>query len=460
MVYWTDPPPRDRRHALAAGAACLTLLGLGVYLFFRSDNEWERVFVPAAARLWSGGDVYQADGRYLYPPFTAWVVLPIAGMSHAASRIVFVAVNLCCLVYVLRGAWRLAADPPLRGRAAVLAALAGAACGIFYLFNSLVHQQTDVVIAALLVGGCLALRGGRTLRAATAFGLAAAMKCTSLLWAPYLLWRRRPVAAAWLVAVAAGANLLPDLVNGPAEGGIWMGVFVSRHLAPLTDREHVPGSWGSEILYNQSLAGATQRWLLTAPHWSETGCDVVRHGAGASPRMVQALLYSVEVLLACAAARVFGRPFRAARDRRREVLEYSAVLLLMLLLSPMSSAAHFGTLVLPGMCLARRATGDRDRVLVAILVPALLAAFASNKDLIGGSLYTIALWGGCVMLNALLLLAGCLREMERSDADLGPRPRARGAVSAVDPQRLRPAARPPEALVSSPACTRAFSSSA
>jgi hypothetical protein len=65
------------------------------------------------------------------------------------------------------------------------------------------------------------------------------------------------------------------------------------------------------------------------------------------------------------------------------------------------------------MCLARRAYEHRDRILAVILLAALLAACASNKDLLGGPLYTLALWCGCVMLNALLLLAGSLRELTR-----------------------------------------------
>jgi hypothetical protein len=413
---------RVRPHAAPIGLTVLLLSTLATYLSLRQDNEWERVFVPAAARLWTGDDLYSADGRYQYPPFTAWLTLPWVGLSHAASRIAFVAVSLACTVAVLWCAWRLTGGRTWSRPAARWAVWAGSCCGLFYLFNCLVHQQTDVVIAALLIGGCLALHVGRPIAAATGFGLATAMKCTPLLFAPYLVWRGRPLAAAWLMVVALGVNFLPDLVSHPPEGGTWLGAFAGRLLSPLGRADHVPGSWGqwSEVLYNQSLAGAAQRWSLTVPQWDADRVRVVDNGSSVAPGTIRVTLLAVEVLLLLLAVSLVGRPFRASADPDRETLEYGIVLCLMLLLSPMSSAAHFCTLLLPGMCLARRLAVSRDRILLVLLAAALTAAVLSNKDLIGQKLYTTALWGGCVMFNTLFLLAASLRELSRSPA-LEPR---------------------------------------
>jgi hypothetical protein len=413
--------PAGRPVSIPLIVGVIFLFCVGVHLSLRQDNEWERVFVPAAARLWTGDDLYRAGGAYLYPPFTAWVTLPFLGLSHAAGRIAFVALNLGGVAFVLYGAWRLAGGRQWTDPKEARAALVGGCCGIFYLHNCLVHQQVDVFIAVLLVGGCLALTHNRSILAATGFGLAAAMKCTPLVWAPYLLWRRRPAAAACLVTVALAVNLLPELVNQPAEGGTWLGVFTSRYLLPLTNRNYVPGSWASEIIYNQSLAGSAQRWLCTAPHWTADDCTVVATGAKVSPATVRGLVLGSELLLLTLAALACARPFRAVGDSERATLEYGVVLTLMLLLSPMSSMAHFGVLVVPGFCLARRAFARRDRLLTTLLFAAAAAACASNKDLLGGRLYTVALWAGCVMLNTLFLLAGCLYEL----APRGPIAKAR-----------------------------------
>src|SRR5437764_38405 len=76
----------------------------------------------------------------------------------------------------------------------------------------------------------------------TWFGLAAAMKCTALLWVPYLVWRGRPAAAAWVMVVALGVNLLPDAVSTPPSGRPWLGEYAVRYLRPLASSEHVLGT--------------------------------------------------------------------------------------------------------------------------------------------------------------------------------------------------------------------------
>jgi hypothetical protein len=429
-----------RTHPYTA-AAVPALAGLLVYLCLRQDNEWERVFVPAAARLAAGEDLYAPGGAYLYPPFTAWLTLPFTRLAHLPGRLLFTALNLAGVVLMLRWSWRLAGGGRLEGAAPAprgehAAALLGALCGVFYVNNCLVHQQTDVAVGVCLVGGCLALHRARPLLGATGFGLAAAMKCTALLWVPYLVWRGRPAAAAWVLVVAFGVNLLPDAVSTPASGRTWLGEFAVRHLRPLTSSNHVPGTWGSDVLYNQSLSGAGQRWLLTECPWPDAGHTAPRPRP-VSPLALRGLVSGAEVLLLLAAAWACGRPFRrtaagpADGGMPRDALEYGVVLLLMLLLSPMSSMAHFGVLILPGMCLARRAVATRGPVLAGLLGGAVLTALASNKDLLGDRLYTVALWGGCVMWNTAFLLAGCLLELRRRRAEgAGALPRSTGDTAA------------------------------
>jgi hypothetical protein len=112
-----------------------------------------------------------------------------------------------------------------------------------------------------------------------------------------------------------------------------------------------------------------------------------------------------------------GRPFshldddadrRLAGPTDRHALECGMVLLLMVLLSPMSSKAHFGTLVLPGFCLAQSALRSRSPLLRGTLAAAIVLGLLCNKDPLGEKLYTLSLWYGVVTWQALVLLAGCL----------------------------------------------------
>jgi hypothetical protein len=82
--------------------------------------------------------------------------------------------------------------------------------------------------------------------------------------------------------------------------------------------------------------------------------------------------------------------------------------MLMLLLSPMSSKAHFGVLVVPGFVLGRAALRSGSRFLWACFLVSVALALLSNKDPLGEKLYTLTLWYGTVTWQTLLLLIGCL----------------------------------------------------
>jgi hypothetical protein len=257
----------------------------------------------------------------------------------------------------------------------------------------------------------LLLGRGRSLLAATALALAAACKCTALLWSPYLFWRGRPLAAVWLLVVAVGVNRLPDLVSSAPEDQSWLGRYASHFLEPLTASDHYIGTWGSDAVYNQSLTGLAQRWCTTTWNWMATDCTIEQRLPPIGPQTLRVCVYGAEFGLLSAVLWICGRPFRKLRDEHGESLqslECSMVLLLMVLLSPMSSKAHFGTLVLPGFCLARAALHLQSRLLKVVLAGAVVLGLLCNKDPLGERLYTLSLWYGVVTWQTLLLVAGCL----------------------------------------------------
>src|SRR5262249_7558970 len=178
-------------------------------------------------------------------------------------------------VVLVRCAWRTAGGgalpaPGSAPRGELAACCLGLACGLCYVFDGFSHQQTDVLIGAAVLGGALALARGRPWSAAALLGLAAAAKCTALLFAPYLLLKRRPGPAALLVAVALGANLLPDLVVGPYQGRPWLALWSERYFQPMVlSPDAAPGYWGSDVIYNQSLGGLWQRYGLTTWRWGD-----------------------------------------------------------------------------------------------------------------------------------------------------------------------------------------------
>src|SRR5262249_16431928 len=178
-------------------------------------SEWQGFSAPAGRRFAAGLDLYPQADSYLYPPFGAFCAIPFTWLAPAPARLAWYAVNVLALIALCWTAWQIAGGGALQGarasRSEQIIWWLGLACGVRYAPDGLAHQQTDVVIGALLMSGCWALFRSRPLVAATLLGIAAGVKCTPLLWCGYLLWRGCWLAALWLVAVALGVNLLPDL---------------------------------------------------------------------------------------------------------------------------------------------------------------------------------------------------------------------------------------------------------
>lgn len=403
-------------------ALAIVLVALAVQTFVKSGSEWVDVYVAAGRRLLAGEPLYLPGGNYVYPPFTAMVAAPLSLASPTVSRAVWFVASAAGLVWLMRSCWILSASPDtarLRhwSRTEWVATVLGIACGATYLLNAFAHQQIDVLIGAFLIGGCLQLARGRDLRAGALIGIAAACKATPLVFLPYLLWRRRWMAAVASAAVALGLNLAPDLVaGGKAEPQLV--TWVARVVAPTQRIDSRLGAWFSAIIYNQSLAGTLERVANTRLEFIDDELrfrdepTVPNRALKLGCYVLLGLLFAISAVAAGSGA----RPAASTVDSvgpDRSALEYSALLALMLLLSPMSSPAHFGVLLLPGLCLARTATIDRSRFLWILLGVSAAVSVAMNGDLAGRLLRTLMLWSGTITIVTLLLWAGCVAVLLR-----------------------------------------------
>ncbi len=406
----------------------VAFLLFAVIMFWRVKRppltEFEWVFVNSARNLVEGRGLYLLKvppfRAYTYPPWMAVMALPFAYIPRASERVVWFLIQIACLTVLWRGSWRLSGGGALEGRGVRvprsehLIACLGLACALHYVESDLRQPQTDLVIAALLTGGCLALSRSRTLVGAILFGLAAAMKCTPLLFAPYLALRGHWRAAVLVVAVAVGMNLVPDLVHPPAEGGSWLIAWIHQFLQPMAQPGYLPGRWYSRILDNQSIAGAFTRWASTRLAWQNGEIVAVNRSSTPDAHLLRIMTYSCELTLLALAAYTMRRRWRAApsnanvsRAPEDMAAEWGAVMALMLLLSPMTSRTHFVVLLLPALCVARRAFEHGDRV-ARWLIYLTLATAVLEPPVWGHTSVHIAMWCGLSSWGTAFLLAGCL----------------------------------------------------
>lgn len=416
-------------------AAIGLAIAVSIPFLRKTDSQFDNVYLRAAHRLQTGADIYPLEDGYLYPPLMAWMAIPLTWVTPAVARIIWLAINLTVLAFVLAAAWRLSGGKGLKRfgdpREHLILWL-GLACALRYALDCLQNQQTDIVVIGLVLAGCCLLPsdsspGNRlsVLGAVVCFGLAAAMKCTPLLFAPYLLWRRRWISGLSLAALALGLNLLPNLTSTPPEGGWWLGEWTERYLAVLARSDHHPGVWGSAVTLNQSWSGAVYRWLATTWTWDAHGVSVVPVSPLLTPTAMKLLVYGSELTALLVIGFLAYRPRKPLENPKADALrtleveaqlanvEYATVLTLMVLLSPMSSKPHFLVLLVPAWLLARRAVNHQDRVSLAILGLAILAGGLTIKDLAGTNLATLAMWFGGVTWSAILLLAGAVLLLRR-----------------------------------------------
>ncbi len=281
--------------------------------------------------------------------------------------------------------------------------------------RELTHLQPDLLIAALLMAGITALIDRRFFAAATWIGLSGEFKVTPLLFAPYLLWRRQWIAAAWVMILAVGVNFLPDTVHSPRGGGTWVGEWAGRVLAPMTRSDFVPGNWANKVNNNQALSGAVKRWMATT--WSAGKDEVIvgpRPGAASAAAMRNVFaLVGIATLVPVGIAMWRRRPDREPdtiiesspgfSPPSVSAIECGIVLLLMLLFSPNSSRSHFCIMYLPAFCVARIAVRpEASRLLRTLLLLAAISSTLSIHIRLPSTMLAeqVLLWLGVVMFCA------------------------------------------------------------
>jgi hypothetical protein len=307
----------------------------------------------------------------------------LAGWYVASVLATFVAV--AC-------AWRLAQGPWFaritRDWAWIFAL--GLFLGARQLISPFGNRQTDMFVAATVLGGCWLLAKGRDLHGAIWIGAAAAIKATPLLFAPYLLWRGRWRAALAVVAVALALNYVPDVLWPQPSGQSYAKQWVDVSLAPV--RSGTPGEWFADRLRNQSIAGLVGRLATVGPVTSTA--QITDETPPVTPeraRMIKLLVYAICLLLLGITLWRFGwrKP-----DRSQFAVECAAVLCLMLLVSPMTSKSHLCVLVLPLFLIAREIIERRTPGWIAFGVALTLLGPLASSDVIGGQLADLTMaWG-------------------------------------------------------------------
>jgi hypothetical protein len=415
-----------------AGAIYLVVNGVLLIHADTNGSEWDQVFVLAAKKLIAGADIYsvapwsnpvtktppdvvfQITHPFTYPPFHALTALPALPLPHALSRAFWFLVQAISLPILWVLSWKLTGGKPLNhGRwtvAELIICALGLIAGMRYIQGVFGHQQSDILIDALLLTGCYAWTRRRDFSAATAWAFAAAFKGPPLLMAPYLAWRGRWLAATWMVILAVALNLVPDAIHRSPQK-IWLTQWYAEIVKPTSTQI---GAWYVDVVINQSIAGTAHRYFTTGWNFSGGKFNITYNKQLLAPKMQKLAVYAVDAALLAAVFLAMRKPFRRP-GANTAVLECATVFILMLLLSPMSHLTHFGLLMFPGFLVARMAIERNDRValaamLIVVIIIGLLDHFPYRP--VGD----FAAWVGNVMWGAVVLGIACTRALYNGSA--------------------------------------------
>ncbi len=385
--------------------ACVCVVGLlaaavAPHSFLFGATDWERVYLPAAEQYERGEDIY--DDTFVYPPFMVLLAWPAVHMPPVGVRVhLWVSCTIGAALLTC-GAWWLAGGRfsfNSRPREWLIAGI-GVTAYLGYVFEVMVNRQTDLFVGGLATFGAWLVFRGKDWTGGVLIGLAVALKCTPLLFAPFLFVTGRWRAGVAVLIATAVATLLPDLFVRPPSNRLWVVEWAERYVLPLgkptdTPRHQYAAEWSNHSLAGWAVRVSSYDLIECVPHIrTQVKPDHPPTTAAKVTAGVAGLCF-----LGLAVWRFWGR-FDAAG--------VGATFCLMLLLSPMSSKPHFCILALPAWAVARAGIERRRWDLIGLAAVAGVCALLSAKDLSGGVVGTAAMWWGVNPLGALALLAGCL----------------------------------------------------
>jgi len=444
----------------------------GLTKFLTATAEYP-CYSCAADRMRHGLPVYLPSGDprlstapFTYPPFFAWAFLPLTVLPWTVQKLLWFTLSLSALLVVVILVARCVAPglpgsgqgsgvsgqnlpttdhrPPTTYRHVPVWIFWGLVVVLVgrYVRAGFEMQSHDILVILLVVLSVAAGCRGQEARAGLWAGLAAACKATPLLFAPVFLWQRRFKAAAVLCATVVVATLLPDVLAPSRDGRSWVVSWYDACLRQIRpgDTAQAQGGWPKWNKLNQSLAGTLYRLSeLPDPASGDVGMDVRLWAP--SPQVRVATIFAAQlgvlVLLAwgtritrtstprAAVPRGVGCPGRLVRPCRPDPEtaflrfgEASAVVCAMLLLSPMSSKAHFAVLLLPvsftlADFLYRPLSSGRrrDPLVAAAFVVMLLVSSLTVKGLWGPPLGDRILAHGSVCWATVACLLATVRTL-------------------------------------------------
>ncbi len=356
---------RFRWVPIALAAVWVTVVWIQIMLRPRGDFPHH---FELGRRLARGVFIYEDGLDFVYPPFWAMIHAPLHLFGLHAAQIIVYPLALVAIGVLVRTLWRLSEKSmPLSPDASFWSTTLAILLGSIFLGRDLPEVGVNTALVAMSWLSVYFWSKRRDITGGAVLGMAAAMKCTPLLFVAWFMLKRQWKIAAAACAAFALFTLSPVLVSGPGQYARMMETWTAGVVRGLGDPDPSRGPLREEKVENLSLRPALARYLMHLPYGHmgrpETSDDRRRPDnppspyyyqfldlpvfwAGVVTRLLMAALFLWMVLL------MRRRP--TSRDSIEIVWECAALSILILLFSPITWVQH-GVGVLPALYLICRA---------------------------------------------------------------------------------------------------------
>jgi hypothetical protein len=346
-------------------------------------------------------------GKYdfMYPPPCALFLAAASLLGQGGLILLLVAINSVAWFYSAKLSALLATGQ--RGTTNPWPYLIPSLLVIVYIWSSYHLGQPNLVLLALMLGAFVALRAKHEVVAGGLIAIAAAIKAFPVVAIIYLVYRRY-----WRAAVSLAVVIVFSLLILPApfrdferawhDLEKWSAGMLKYSEASVGQRPMRSYTWK-----NQSIVGVSNRLLrhVDADAASAQHTPVYVNLADLKFPVVNAII--VGVALALGVLFVAAMPRRAMRTAESDAIEFSLLLLLMLMVTPLSFGYFYSWLMLPFAVITQRMLAGKGSSILWWCVPALALLALGIPFPRGAQLY------GNTFFATLLLFIGLSIELLR-----------------------------------------------
>jgi hypothetical protein len=388
LAKWLEQPRTRFFLGVLSITTPLTFTLIPFIRFLRSGTDMDyRTWYQAGQTVLHGGQIYPPGQTFpfMYPPMCALMLAVPAFFGKAVLILILSLVNTVAWLLCISFTSALISEKRIQNSPIVIANLVV----MPFVWSSYHLGQPSLVLLALMLGAFLSLRYRRQFLGGTLIAAAAAIKAFPLLAIPYLIYRRYwKAAGALLVSLIILLFILPIPFRGlqrtVTDARDWQRGMLRYEESAIAQRPARGYSWK-----NQSIFGVANRLLRHVSVDDEPNPPAYANIINLDFQTVNI------VIIACAL--VVGASFVWVIPRHRSPAseEFAALLILILIFTPLTFGYLFVWLMFPIALLIKRIIAADEAPLLRYLLVALVlltsTAIAPRFAQIYGSLFFAAL---------------------------------------------------------------------